>query len=468
MKHILVLLLIMFTSIALCAQNAELIPTAPSSCGTLKIMSRFGGDLYLDGVFVQSLFANGTATWGDTPAGMHEVELRNPKGKYKHQLFLNEDEILTLDFDALPPPYTSPVKAAEVKSEVKPELTVSSTLPPIINSHTFGFSTLEINSAWDGDLYLGGEYLGSVAAEKSKKFKKIPAGEYSLELFNKYYCIRRDIELSSGSASIITLTRQEAKPYANNMVYIPEGSFFMGSQFIDRSEYEHPRHEVSLYPFLIGSTEVTQALWQEVTGSNPSVRTATNQPVTNVSWYEALEFCNALSLKEGLTPCYKINKSFPDANNISEHDSLRYSVTCNWSASGYRLPSEAEWEYTARCADSANRLQYSGSNKINEVAWYDLNSEKKAHEVGQKKANEFELYDMSGNVYEWCWDWWGVYGNEHEDYPTGAVSGVYRIIRGGSWMSAAELCISTSRGGNSPHASSKDIGFRLVRNARAY
>lgn len=464
MKHILLLCFILLTGMMLCAQNAELIPTAPSNTGTLKIMSKFGGDLYLDGVFVQSLFANGTATWEDTPAGMHEVELRNPKGKFKHQLFLLEDDVLVLDFDALPAPYADPVKPAEPK----PESPASSAIAPIINSHTFGFANLEIISGIEGVLYLGGEYLGSIEADKAKKFKKIPAGEYSLELFNKYYSIRRDIELISGTPAMISLNRQEAKLYAHNMVYIPEGSFFMGSQFIDRSEYERPRHEVSLYPFLIGATEVTQALWQEVTGSNPSVRTAANQPVTNVSWYEVLEFCNALSLKEGLTPCYKINKSFPDANNVSEHDSLRYSVTCNWSATGYRLPSEAEWEYAARCADSANRLQYSGSNKINEVAWYDLNSEKKAWEVGKKKANEFELYDMSGNVFEWCWDWWGVYGSESADFPTGAASGMYRIIRGGSWMSAAELCISTSRGGNSPHASSKDIGFRLVRNARAY
>jgi formylglycine-generating enzyme required for sulfatase activity len=355
--------------------------------------------------------------------------------------------------------------ASEAEQSLPIEVPV---LQPILNSHTFGFGTLVINSEISGDIYLGGNYLGSVKEDESKKFKQVPAGEYSLEFFSRFYGMRRDIELIAKATLSLTFSLSEAKPYAHDMVYIPAGKFFMGTQFINRSDHERPRHEVSLPPFLFGSTEVTQTLWQEVIGSNPSVRTARQQPVTNVSWYQVLEFCNALSLRESLTPCYKINKTFPDANNSSDLDSLRYSVSCNWNATGYRLPTEAEWEYAARCADSTNRMQFSGGYRINDVGWYDQNSGKKAQEVAQLKANAFELFDMSGNVFEWCWDWWGTYGKESEDHPKGAKSGTYRVIRGGSWYSEADQCTTTSRAGNSPHASAKDLGFRLVRNARAY
>ncbi len=449
--------------LCLAGQSEELLQEVQGPCGTVKVLSQFGGDLYLDGEFVQSLFARGTATWNNIPVGMHLVELKNPREQLKYSFMLSEAEVLEVDFDHLPVQTT---KSQEIPTPVQ-ESPVVPSLAPIVNTHSFGKSTLTISCGSEGDVYLGGEYLESMKEDSTRKFKNIPAGEYSLEFFNRYAGIRKDIELSSHAPGNISISQSELIPYAHDMLYVPGGSFFLGSQFIDRPEHERPRHEVWLSPFLIGCTEVTQSLWQSVMGSNPSVRSGAKLPVTNVHWYEVLEFCNKLSIKEGFTPCYKINKGFPDANNVSDFDSLRYSVFFNPDANGYRLPTEAEWEYAARCGDNANRLQYSGSNRINDVAWYDQNSDKKVQEVAKKQPNTFELYDMSGNVLEWCWDWWGPYSEEEAVNPTGVRSGNYRVIRGGGWISPSDLCICTSRGGNSPHASGKDLGFRLVRNAWA-
>ena len=463
MKRYFLCVLLVLGLLFLTAQTQELEQEPQYASGTIKVLSQFGGDLFLDGEFVQSLFAHGTATWTDIPVGMHLVELKNPREQLKYAFMLSENELLTVDFDNLP----APIPASKPLTAEEPETSAQPTLAPIVNSHSFGKGGLIVQSGADGDIYLGGEYLQSIKEDQTRKIKNIPAGEYSLEFFNRYAGIRKDIVLGSGNMESVNISNAELIPYAHDMVFLAGGSFFLGSQFIDRPEHERPRHEVWLSPFLIGCTEVTQSLWQSVMGSNPSVRSAANLPVTNVHWYEVLDFCNKLSLKEGFAPCYKINKHFPDANNVGDFDSLRYSVYFNREANGYRLPTEAEWEYAARSGDSANRLQYSGSNRINDVAWYDGNSEKKLQEVAKKQANAFELYDMSGNVLEWCWDWWGPYNEEEAENPTGATSGTYRVIRGGGWMSQPDLCICTSRGGNSPHASAKDLGFRLVRNARA-
>jgi len=468
MKRMVLLVLLLGFTLLLCAQNTELMLVTSNDTGSIKVLSKLGGDLYLDGEFYQSLFVGATAKWNDIPNGVHEVELKNAKGEFTRTIYVAANEESVVDFDALAPPIpVTPNANAEEEEEEPPPPPAYPKISPLKNSHSFGFGNLEINSGVDGDIYLGGEYLGRVSSYKSKVFKHVIAGEYSVELFSDDNCLRQDTIIDSKRTASITFPSANMNTYGNGLRYIPQGSFIMGTQFLDRSEYERPRHEVSLSPFLIGSTEVSQKLWQSIIHSNPSVRTGSQQPVTNVSWYEVLEFCNKLSLHEGLTPCYKITKDFPDANNISEHDSLRYSVLCIWSATGYRLPTEAEWEYAARCGDSNNRLQFSGGNKLNEVGWYDTNSDERTKDVGLKRANQFGLYDMSGNVFEWCWDYWGPYNHEAEENPTGAKSGLYRVIRGGSWMSESDACTSTARGGNSAHASAKDLGFRLVRSARA-
>ena len=178
-----------------------------------------------------------------------------------------------------------------------------------------------------------------------------------------------------------------AKVTPKKMIYVEGGTFQMGST--NGGSSEQPIHTVTVSSFLIGKYEVTQKEWQEVMGYNPSYSEGDNRPVEKVSWYDAVEFCNKLSEKEGLTPAYTING---------------FDVSCNWSANGYRLPTEAEWEYAAKGGKKSKNYKYSGSDNIDDVAWYDANSDGRSHDVGTKAPNELGIYDMSGNVWEMCWD----------------------------------------------------------------
>ena len=235
----------------------------------------------------------------------------------------------------------------------------------------------------------------------------------------------------------------------SNMVYVEGGTFLMGSSD-GRRDDEKPVHEVTVSSFYMGKYEVTQAEYQAVMGSNPSDFKGNNRPVENVSWYDAVEYCNRLSKKEGLTPCYSGN-----GNNI----------TCNWHANGYRLPTEAEWEYAARSGINKDDYIYSGSNDRDEVAWYRLNSGKITHDVGTKKANSLGIYDMSGNVSEWCWDWYdeAYYSKSPRNNPTDTSAGSYRVFRGGSWGYNSGRCAVSCRFSLYPNYRSYYLGFRVVR-----
>ena len=211
------------------------------------------------------------------------------------------------------------------------------------------------------------------------------------------------------------------------------------------------------------------------------------RPVEMVSWYDAIVYCNLLSIKEGLPPCYTIKGSTDPADwgtspaSTSAEDYTDWeSVTCNFNANGYRLPTDAEWEYAARggqagITDGSWEYEYSGSNTIDEVAWYYENCDGglpgKTHEVGKKHPNALGLYDMSGNVWEWCWDWY------EDGYPSGTMdpagpdTGSYRVIRGGSTGSDAIsfYCNVWSRGYypfDGPCQWHPNAGFRLVRSAQ--
>ncbi len=239
-----------------------------------------------------------------------------------------------------------------------------------------------------------------------------------------------------------------------DMILVEGGSFQMGSN--DGESDEKPVHQVTVSSFFIGKYEVTQKEWQEVMGSNPSYFKGDNFPVDEVSWYDALVYCNKRSVKEGLTPCYSISGS-SDPNrwgSVPTSDNSTWnSVTCNWSANGYRLPTEAEWEYTARGGNKSKGYKYSGSNDPGSVAWYADNSGSKTHSVGGKQANELGIYDMSGNVWEWCWDWHdsSYYSKSESRDPRGSGSGSYRSLRGGSWDYYSNFCRVSYRNYGSPH-----------------
>ena len=235
-----------------------------------------------------------------------------------------------------------------------------------------------------------------------------------------------------------------------NMVYVEGGTFWMGSE---RDYYEKPVHEVTVSSFYMGKYEVTQEEYQAVMGSNPSMFKGNNRPVEYVSWYDAVAYCNRLSKKEGFTPCYSAS-----GNNI----------TCNWNANGYRLPTEAEWEYAARGGINKDDYIYSGSNDIYEVAWWYENSWGMTHDVGTKKANSLGIYDMSGNVWEWCWDWFNdaYYSKSPRNNPTGATAGSGRVYRGGSWIFDYVVFPVSNRYYNVPNFRDDDLGFRVVRSAK--
>jgi formylglycine-generating enzyme required for sulfatase activity len=241
------------------------------------------------------------------------------------------------------------------------------------------------------------------------------------------------------------------RPVEPEMVRIQGGTFTMGSPMneSDRLEREGPQRQVKVSTFYMGKYEVTQKEYQEVMGTNPSYFKGDNLPVEQVSWFNAAEYCNARSLKEGLKPAYKISGSGDNQ-----------TVSWNRSANGYRLPTEAEWEYACR-AGTINTYN-TGPSITNDTGWYDANSGNTTRLVGQKPANAWGLYDMHGNVWEWCWDWYGDYPKTAQTDPAGASSGPYRVRRGGSWFNPAQYARSACRDAIYPNYRYGNQGFRVV------
>jgi len=235
------------------------------------------------------------------------------------------------------------------------------------------------------------------------------------------------------------------------MVRIEGGTFTMGSPANEAGRFddEGPQHRVTVSTFYMSKYQVTRAEYESVMKTNPSNFKGANLPVEQVSWYNAVEYCNALSQREGLTPAYNIDKSRKDPDNKSGLDDLKWIVTRNPNANGYRLPTEAEWEYACRAGTTTpfntgnnittNQANYDGNYPYNNNAKGTYRE--KTTPVGSFAPNPFGLYDMHGNVWEWCWDWYGNYKNEAQTNPTGAVSGAYRVIRGGGWYITAAYFI---------------------------
>ena len=265
-----------------------------------------------------------------------------------------------------------------------------------------------------------------------------------------------------------------------DFVYIPAGEFQMGST---RGDADNKTvHGVKISKgFFMGKYEVTQEEYSYIMGSNPSYfrsgaeegESQERRPVENVSWYDAVVYCNKRSLAEGLTPCYTIKNSTDpeDWETVpTSSDSSWNEVICDFEVNGYRLPTEAEWEYAARAGNSTtNALIWSGTDKKEELgtyAWDSSNSDNKTHEVGMKDPNKYGLCDMSGNVREWCWDWYAddYYSQtESGSDPKGASSGDYRVNRGGSCGHDSDSCAVSDRNRGSPYYINGSLGFRVVR-----
>lgn len=234
------------------------------------------------------------------------------------------------------------------------------------------------------------------------------------------------------------------------MVSIPGGTFSMGSTTVGSDA--RPVHTVTVSGFEMGKYEVTQGQYQSVMGTNPSRDRGVgdNNPVYYVSWWNAIRFCNALSRRAGLQECY--NES---------------TGVCDFSKTGYRLPTEAEWEYACRAGTTTTYNLGNNESDLARTGWYYSNSntgrDGMTQPVGKKTPNAWGLYDMHGNVWEWCHDWYGSYSGESATNPTGAQSGSYRVLRGGSWAYLAHSCRSAFRYGSTPSDTVNFIGFRVVR-----
>ena len=218
----------------------------------------------------------------------------------------------------------------------------------------------------------------------------------------------------------------------NNMVYVEGGTFTMGAtseQGSNADGWEKPVHQVTLSPFSIGRYEVTQEEWEAVMGSNPSEFKRAKRPVEMVSWDDCQEFIRRLNELTG---------------------------------KNFRLPTEAEWEFAARGGNSSRGYKYAGGNDIDTVAWYEGNCDRMLQDVGTKQPNELGLYDMSGNVYEWCSDWFGGYSSSPQTNPKGPDSGQFCVLRGGGWHNKEWYCCVSRRSLVLPTGQSNDRGFRLA------
>ena len=377
--------------------------------------------LYVDKKSVGSLPWN-----GNLKEGMHLLEVR--KNGYRSQqktIQFAQQQKLDVAFDAL--------------SAIQGNLSV--------NFKPFG-----------SDVYVDGVKVG----QSPCVFNGLLVGNHNVEVRKSGYTTsRQTVTISEGQTASISgsLTSSASSSNANvlsssgtslsgntitipvknginiEMVKVEAGSFDMGATPEMRSlqypyDDEKPDHRVTLTKnYYIGKYEVTQALWQVVMGNNPSRFKGDDLPVERVSWKRCQDF-------------------------ISKLNSL--------TGKRFRLPTEAEWEYAARGGNKSRGYRYSGSNTLDDVAWYGDNSGSKTHAVGTKQPNELGIYDMSGNVSEWCQDWRGSYSSSPQTNPTGAVSGSYRVDRGGSWLYSAWFSRSSSRGGRTPGGRDGDLGLRLV------
>jgi formylglycine-generating enzyme required for sulfatase activity len=262
------------------------------------------------------------------------------------------------------------------------------------------------------------------------------------------------------SVSTQNVSAQSKVP--DTFVRINGGTFTMGSPANEpgRDDDEGPQHQVTVSAFYMGKYEVTQKEYQEVMGTNPSNFKGPNLPVENISWFDAVEYCNKRSQKEGLTPAYTISGA---GNNLT--------VDWNRNANGYRLPTEAEWEYACRAGTTGpfntgnnittDQANYDGNHPYNNNAKGTYRD--KTTPVGSFAPNPWGLYDMHGNVYEWCWDWYGSYPSGAQTDPVGAVTGTYRVARGGGWYSNGQNLRSARRSFDGPLNGGSILGFRLVR-----
>ena len=286
--------------------------------------------------------------------------------------------------------------------------------PTLTLQKSYGSVTVQVKTR--GTLSVNGVAMGQVTTESAARLDNMEAGQASLEMRyadGKSETLNADVLKDTSIVVLFTYVEQPKSP--ENMVRVEGGTFQMGDAVYTN---DGPVHSVTVSSFSVGRYEVTQKQWRELMGTEPSHFKGDELPVENVSFFDALLYCNRLSIKNGMDHCYTI-----DGRNVS----------CDFSKNGFRLPTEAEWEFAAKGGIRSAGCKYAGGNSIDAVGWYSGNSGSTTHPVGQKRSNELGLFDMTGNVWEWCWDRYGAYSASPQTDPKGPLSGENRVWRGGAW-----------------------------------
>jgi formylglycine-generating enzyme required for sulfatase activity len=305
-------------------------------------------------------------------------------------------------------------------------------------------------------------FIGDISVDPSVQYSTSEADELPpVEVGNTAGTWGEPTTLAPPAVARLVRAQETTNSIGMNFVIIPAGTFLMGSPFTDSDaeDHERPEHPITLStPFYLAIHLVTQGQYRAITGQSPSkFKGSVDLPVEGVSWFSALGFCNALSRRENLPEFYDIVNWNPD-------DNAEPVYVPDWKGPGYRLPTEAEWEYSCR-AGYTTRYPFRDERGLDEHAWYDRNSGEQTHPVGLKTPNAFGLYDMLGNVSEWCWDSYdpAYYVGSPKRDPRGPSWALTRVMRGGCWGSRGGLCRSAWRDWSAPDGWAYWLGFRVAR-----
>lgn len=321
-------------------------------------------------------------------------------------------------------------------------------LEKIILNQKFGKLKFAINPP-NAECVLSQNGIGKYNWTGLRIFDSIAEGTYDLIAKTKgYKTYINQIQITGDQSTELDIQMVEGNDPPDWMIFVEGGSFLMGSN--EGNPDERPVHKVTVSSFYIGKFEVTREFWGTLMEIPYSLLSGDNMPVDNISHWEAMLFCNKLSEKEGLEKAY----TFQDGKTL-----------CNFNSNGYRLPTEAEWEYAARGGIKSKGYKYSGSNNVDEVAYHAGRNDEIILGVGSKKPNELGIYDMSGGVWEACWDWYSkdYYKSKNQINPTGPITGYKQVERGGSFAESPEDCRVTKRSGDRFWRSFSCLGLRLVR-----
>ena len=297
------------------------------------------------------------------------------------------------------------------------------------------------------DVRIDGQPAGSTPL-----LQKLLVGRHVVELRGEAGSWRGEVDIVEAEITELAAPLGAGWSGSMGLVRVDPGQFFMGSPPFERERDEiEDRHQVDLsYPFLLGATEVTQADWFELMETSPARYEGVDRPVERVSWFDAILYCNALSHREGLTSAYRVN---------GEH------VVWNRESDGYRLPTEAEWEYACRAGSSTRFATGDDSGGLRQLGQFGGDASVGTSSVASLQPNTWGLYDMHGNVWEWCWNWSAPYPTRFARDPVGPGGGRSRVIRGGAFDSPSGSCRSAKHNAASPNLNAPMIGFRVARNS---